>query len=78
MLNALNTHEEFGYYFNEDFLNFYCNNGADCSDFEELKETTGSVEEKNNPGFKISKFTLQIYTFVDQRLMDFPSGRSDF
>ena len=49
-----------------------------CSDFEELKETIGSVEVKNNPGFEISKFTLQIYVFVYQRLMEFPSGWFDF
>ena len=49
-----------------------------CSDFEELKETIGSVEVKNNPGFEISKFTFQIYVFVYQRLMDFPSGWFDF
>ena len=78
LVNALNTREEFGYYFDEDLLNFSCNNDADCSDFVDLKETIGSVEEKNNPGFKISKFTLQIYVFVDQRLMNVPSGRPDF
>ena len=62
--NALNTREEFSDSFNENLLNFCRDNCAACSDFDELKETTGSVKVKNNPGFKISKITLQIYTFV--------------
>ena len=74
----LYTYEEFGDCFDEDLVNFYRNNCADCSDFEELKETIGSVEVKNNLGFKISKFTLQIYVFVYQTLMDLPSGRFNF
>ena len=74
----LYTYEEFGDCFDEDLVNFYRNNCSDCSDFEELKETIGSVEVKNNLGFKISKFTLQIYVFVYQMLMDLPSGRFDF
>ena len=36
--NALSTHENFGDYFSEDLLNFYHNNCADCSYFEELKK----------------------------------------
>ena len=52
--NALNTHEEFSDCFDEDLLNFCRDNCADCSDFNELKETIGSVKVKNNPGFKIS------------------------
>ena len=36
------------------------------------------VKVKNNPGFEISKLTLQIYVFVYQKLMDFPSGQFDF
>ena len=74
----LYTYEEFGDCFDEDLVNFYRKNCSDCSDFEELKETIGSVEVKNNLGFKISKFTLQIYVFVYQMLMDLPSGRFDF
>ena len=76
--NALNTHEEFSDCFDEDLLNFCRDNCADCSDFDELKEMIGSVKAKNNPGFKVSKFTLQISVFVYQKLMDFPSGRFDF
>ena len=76
--NALNMHEEFSDCFNEDFLNFFRNNCAHCSDFYKLKETIVSVKVKSNLGFKTSKFTLQIYVFVYKMLMDFPLGRFDF
>ena len=76
--NALNTHAEFSNCFDEDLINFCRDNCAGCSGFNELKEAVGSVEVENNPGFKISKFTLQIYAFVYQKLMDHPSGRFDF
>ena len=36
--NALSTHDNFGDYFDEDLLNFYHNNCANCSFFEELKK----------------------------------------
>ena len=58
--NELNTHEEFNDCIDEDLHNFCRDNCIDCSDFDELKETIGSVEVKNNLQFKISKFTLQI------------------
>ena len=54
----LYTYEEFGDCFDEDLVNFYRNNCAERSDFEELKETIGSVKVKNNLGLKISKFIL--------------------
>ena len=76
--NPLNLLEQFGDFFDEDLLNFCCYNCADCSDFEELKEMIGSVKVKHNPGFKKFKFTLQVDTFVYQRLINFPSGRFDF
>ena len=76
--NALNTHEEFSDFFDEDLLNFCRDNCTDCSDFNKLKEPAGSVKVKNNLIFKISKFALQMFVFVYQKLMDFPSGRFDF
>ena len=76
--NMLNTHEDFSKCVDEDLLNFCRDNWADCSEFDELKETIGLAEIKNNPGFKISKFTLQIYVFVYQKLMEFPSGQFNF
>ena len=72
--NALNTHEKFSDCFNENLLNFSHYNCVGCSDFNELKETIGSVKVKNNLGFKISKFTLQIYAVFDQKLMEFCPG----
>ena len=54
----------------EVLLNFYRNNYRDYSDFKKVQETIGSVEIKNNPGFKMSQFTLEIYEFVYQSLMD--------
>ena len=72
--NALGTHERFSDCFNENLLNFCHYNCTGCSDFNELKETIGSVKVKNNLGFKISKFTLQIYAFFYQKLMEFCSG----
>ena len=51
---------------------------AQTSDFDELKGMIESTNVKNIPGFKVSKFTLQISVFVYQKLMDFPSGRFDF
>ena len=56
--NALNVHEEFSDCFDEDLLNCCCDNCTDYSEFDEIKETVGSVKVKNNPGFKKSKFTL--------------------
>ena len=76
--NALSTHEEFSDCFDKDLLNFFRDKCADCSDFNELKETIGSVKVKKNLGFKIPKSTLQIHAFVYQKFMDFPSGRFDF
>ena len=76
--NALNTHEEFTDCFNEDLLNFCRDDCADCLDFNEIKETIESVKVKSDRGFKISKVTLQIYAFVYQKLVDFPSGWFDY
>ena len=39
--NVFIMHQEFSNCFDEDLLNFYCNNCTDCSDFEGLKETIG-------------------------------------
>ena len=37
-----------------------------------------SVKVKLSPGFKKSKFTLQVCAFAYERLMKFPSARFDF
>ena len=77
--NALNTYEEFNECFdNENLSNFCYQTCADCDNFEDLKEAIVSVEVKYNAIIKIPKFTLQIYAFLYQRLMDFPTSNSRF
>ena len=39
-----------------------------------MKEAIKDITIKNKQGSKISKFVLQIYAFVYQRIMDFPRG----
>ena len=56
---------------NKDLSAFYQQICADCENFEELKEAIVSIGVKHNARIKLPKFTLQIYTFVYQRLMDF-------
>ena len=36
-----------------------------CSDFEELKKTVGSVGVKNSQGFKISRFPQSMSLFTE-------------
>ena len=75
---AFNACDEFDECFHDDLLDFCKNYCADCSDIAELKDIISDVKIKNNKsGCKILKFTLQIYAFVYQRLMDFPQGRFD-
>ena len=54
------------------FLIDYC---EDCSDFVELKEKISDIEIKSKQKSKISKFTLQLYAFVYQRIIHFPLTR---
>ena len=50
-----------------------------CSDFGEIKDLIHNVKiKKRKRSTQIPKFTLWIYTFVYQRLMDFPHGRFDY
>ena len=70
--NSINTINEFSECYNDeliDFCNEFC---ADCSDFAEVKGQVLDVLIKNKQRPKIPKFTLQVYAFVYQRLMDFP------
>lgn len=79
LLNALNKYEEFNKCFDdEDLSNFRYQTCADWDNFEEIKEAIVSVEVKHNLRIKIPKFTLQIYAFVYQKLMDFPTGNCRF
>ena len=76
---AFNACDEFDECFNDDLLDFCKNYCAGCSDIAELKDIISDVKIKNNKsGCKIPKFTLQIYAFVYQRLMDFHQGRFDY
>ena len=43
-----------------------------------MKEAIKDITIKNKQGSKISKFVLQIYAFVYQRVMDFPQGYFDY
>ena len=43
-----------------------------------MKEAIKDITIKNKQGSKISKFVLQIYAFVYQRIMDFPRGCFDY
>ena len=60
-------------------LIFVKNDCTNCSDSGEPKDIISDVKIKNNRSrCEISKFTLQIYAFVYQRLMGFPQGRLDY
>ena len=58
-------------------LEFCKNECLDCSNFDDIKTEIKDVEIKNNNNSKISKFALQIYTYVYQKTMDFLRGRFD-
>ena len=65
--------------FDDEYLSaFYRENCSNCENFVELKEAIASAEVKHNARIKITRFTLQIYAFVFQRLMDFPIVGSRF
>ena len=54
-----------------DFCEEFCD---DCNDFIEVKERISDVQIKNkNNSIKIPKFTLQLYAFVYQSIIDFPN-----
>ena len=55
-----------------DFCNKFC---KDCVDFIELKGKISNIEIKSKQKTKILKFTLQLYAFVYQRLMCFPTTK---
>ena len=46
-------------------------------DLNEMRESMKDITIKNKQGSKISKFVLQIYAFVYQRIMDFSHGCFD-
>ena len=59
-----------------DELNDFCRvNCNDCVDFIELKEKISDVQIKSKQTSKISKYTLQIYSFVYKRIINFPKSK---
>ena len=70
--DSLNPLTEFHECCNDELINFCVERCEDCDDFNEMKEAIKDITIKNKQGSKISKFVLQIYVFVYQRIMDFP------
>ena len=71
-INSMKDFSECFYNELNDFINSFC---EDCVDFIELKEKISDIEIKSKQKTKISKFTLQLYAFVYQRLMCFPTAK---
>ena len=72
---CINSMKEFSECFYDeltDCCNEYC---KDCVDFIELKEKISDIEVKSKQKSKIPKFTLQLYAFVYQKLMCFPTKK---
>ena len=76
--DSLNTLTEFHECCNNKLIKFCVEKCEDCDDFNEMKEAIKDITIKNKQGSKISKFVLQIYAFVYQRVMDFPQGYFDY
>ena len=72
--DSLNTLTEFHECCNGKLINFCVEKCEGCDDFNEMKEEIKDITIKNKQGSKISKFFLQIYAFLYQRIMDFPRG----
>ena len=49
-----------------------------CSNFDDIKNEINDVDIKNIGNSKISKFTLQIYSYAYKKLMDFSRARFDY
>ena len=76
--DSLTTLTEFHKCCNDKLINFCVEKCEDCDDFNEMKEAIKDITIKNKQGSKISKFVLQIYVFVYQRIIDFPQGCFDY
>ena len=76
--NSINTINKFCECYNDELINSCNEFYADCSDFAGINEQVLDVLIKNKQGSKIPKFTLQVYAFAHQRLMDFPQRRFDY
>ena len=76
--DSLNNLTEFHECCNNKLIKFCIEKCEDCDDFNEMKEAIKDITIKNKQGSKISKFVLQIYAFVYQRIIDFPRECFDY
>ena len=76
--DSLNNLTEFHECCNNKLIKFCIEKCEDCDDFNEMKEAIKDITIKNKQGSKISKFVLQIYAFVYQRIMDFQRRCFDY
>ena len=74
---CINSMKEFSECFYDELINFCNDYCKDCIEFIELKEKISDIEIKTKQKSKISKFTLQLYAFVYQRIMCFPTTKFD-
>ena len=75
--DSFNTLTEIHECCNDKLINFCVEKCEDYDNFNEMKEAIKDITIKNKQGSKISKFVLQIYAFVYQRIMNFPRGCFD-
>ena len=71
-INSMKEFSECFYNILTDLCYEYC---KDCVDFTELKEKISGIDVKSKQKSKIPKFTLQLYAFVYQKLMCFPTTK---
>ena len=76
--DSVNTLTEFHECCNNEIIKFFVEKCEDYDDFNEIKEAIKTIAIKNKQGSKISKFVLQIYAFVYQKIVDFPRGCFDY
>ena len=75
---SINTMKDFSECFYDELIDF-CNEFCDdCVDFIELKDKISDVQIKSKQKAKVSKFTLQLYALVYQRIMSFPRTKFEF
>ena len=76
--DAINTIVDFNDCPHQELVNFCNEFCADSLDFEDIRHWIVIVEMKNPPLSAISKSMLQLYTYIYQKLMDFPNGKFDY
>ena len=69
--------DEIGDSIDDTLLEFCKNEYSDCSNFDDIKIKIRDVEIKNTRNSEISEFTLQIYAYAYQKIMDFLRERFD-